>query len=117
MKRVAGLLLLTIFTVSGCAMRLADMSVISTRNVSLDKVDLDRMPQVKNVTGKDSKFIFLFIPFGVPHLEDAVDDALRKGQGDLMVDAVVYSRSWWFIIGETGIEVKGSVVKTRGVEE
>ena len=102
--------------VAGCSVRLADMSVISTRNVTLDKVDLDNLPQTEHVTGKDSSFIFIFIPFGVPHLEDAVDDALNKGGGDVMIDAVIHSGFWWFIVGQSTIEVEGSVVKTRGVE-
>ena len=105
---------LALMLLSGCATRLGDMSVISTRNVSLDEVDLDSLPQVKGVTGKDSKFIFLFIPFGVPHLEDAIDDALDKGDGDVMVDAIVHRQGWWFLIGETSLKVKGTVVKTRG---
>ena len=100
----------------GCATRLGDMSVISSRNVTLDRVDLDSLPQVENVTGKDSKFIFIIIPFGLPHLENAIDDALNKGDGDVMIDAVIRNRSWWFIIGQTAIEVEGTVVKTRGVE-
>ncbi len=99
---------------TGCAVRLGDMSVISTRNVTLDRVDLDRLPQVSSVTGKDSTFIFLFIPFGVPHLEDAIDDALDKGGGDVMIDAVIHSQGWWFIIGQSTLKVKGTVVKTRG---
>jgi hypothetical protein len=98
----------------GCSVRMADMSVVSTRNVTLDRVDIDNMPQVKRVVGKDSKFMFLFIPFGIPHLEDAVDDALDKGNGDVMVDAVIYSQGWWFIVGVNTIKVKGTVVKTRG---
>lgn len=30
-----------------------------------------------------------------------------------MVDASVYVTNWWFLIGQTGIEIKGDVVKTR----
>ncbi|MDY0270036.1 hypothetical protein [Trichloromonas sp.] len=98
----------------GCSVRLGDLSTISTQNVNLDKIDLDSLPQVKGVTGKDTKFVFLFIPFGVPHLEDAVDDALEKGGGDLITDAVIHARGWWFLIGQNTLEVKGNVVKTRG---
>ena len=32
-----------------------------------------------------------------------------------MVDASVYMTSWWFLIGESGIKIKGDVVNTRGV--
>ncbi len=98
---------------SGCTTRVADMSIISTRNTTLDKVDLDSRPQVRGITGKDSSFIFLFIPFGVPHLEDAIDDALDKGNGDVMVDAVIHQQGWWFIVGQSSLKVKGTVVNTR----
>jgi hypothetical protein len=107
---VAGLLILE----TGCTTRVGDLTVLSTRNVTLDKVDLDRLPQVKGITGKDSKFIFLFIPFGVPHLEDAVDSALDKGGGDVLTDTVVYRQGWWFLIGETTLKVKGTVINTKG---
>lgn len=113
-KMVLPLTAIALMLLTGCATRLSDMSVISTRNVSLNEVDLDNLPQVKGVTGKDSKFIFLFIPFGTPHLEDAIDDALDKGDGDVMVDAIVHRQGWWFLIGETSLKVKGTVVKTRG---
>jgi len=104
-----------IVAVTGCSsVRMGDMSVISTRNVSLDKIDLDKMPQVKNVIGEDSKFIFLFIPFGIPTLEEAVDNALVKGGGDIMIDSVFYRKGWWFLVGQTTIQVKGNVIKTRG---
>lgn len=99
---------------TGCMTRIADMTMISTRSVKLDKMDIDKLPQIHNVVGRDSKFIFLFIPFGVPHLKDAVDDALNKGGGDLMTDVAFYQGGWWFLVGETTMEVKGTVVKTRG---
>ena len=105
---------LTVLLSSGCSMRLGDMSVISTRNLSLDTVDLDRLPQTERVVGRDTKWMILIFPIGIPHLEDAIDDALEKGNGDVMVDAVVHSSGWWFLIGQNTISVKGSVVKTRG---
>ena len=64
--------------------------------------------------GKDTKYRILSIPLGFPHLEDAIDDALDKGNGDVVTDAVVHLKSWWFIIGQDTLEVKGTVVKTRG---
>ena len=103
----------TLITSTACSLRLADLSAVSTRNVTLDKVDLDSFPQTKGIVGKDTKWMFLFIPFGVPHLEDAIDDALDKGNGDMMIDAVLHSKGWWFLIGQSSLQVKGTVVKTR----
>lgn len=101
---------------ASCAIRQADLTMISTKNVALDKVDIDSLPQKKNIEGEDSNFWFLFIPFGFPQLEDAVDEALNKGNGDLMTDAVIYTKHWWFLIGQDTIKVKGTVVNTRAVK-
>lgn len=97
---------------TSCSLRLADFNAISTRNVNLDQIDLDSVSG-KRVVGTSTRFIFLFIPFGLPTLEEAVDDALDSGGGDLMTDTAVYSTGWWFLVGTTSIEVRGSVVETK----
>lgn len=99
-----------------CSTHLTDLTIVSNRNVELDKVNLDKAPKVKNVIGEDKKFVFLFIPFGQPKLKEAVNDALRKGDGDLMLDVAVYAKSWWFIVGQSSIEVNGTVVNTLGAK-
>ena len=54
------------------------------------------------------------IPLGQPKIKEAVNDALQKGNGDLIVDASLYKKYWWFLIGQQSIQIKGTVVKTRG---
>lgn len=97
---------------SACTIRTADMTVLSTRNVNLDGVNLDAL-QGQTVEGTDTAWNVLLIPLGFPHLEDAVDDALDQGGGDILTDAVVHVGGWWFIIGQQWITVRGTVVKTR----
>jgi len=111
---IAAICLISLLFTFGCSIRLADLTMISTKNVTLDKVDLDSLPQTKGVVGKDEKFVFLGIPLGLPHLEEAVDDALEKGNGDILIDSVLYTKHWdiW-IIGQNILEVKGTVVKSR----
>lgn len=112
MKIVSGLLLgLLFFCLAGCSLRQADLTAVTTRNVKLEGTNLNALSGNK-VEGKDSKFMFLFFPIGIPHIEDAVDDALDKGNGDLMLDAVIYSKGWWFLVGQNIITVKGTVVNT-----
>ncbi len=112
MKIVSGLILVLLFVcVTGCAVRQADLTVMTTRNVKLNGTNLNDI-SAQRVEGKDSKFVFLFIPFGLPHIEDAVDDALDKGNGNLMLDAVIYTKGWWFLVGQNIITVKGTVVNT-----
>lgn len=105
---------LTVLCLSACTTHITDISIISNKNITLDKIDIDRCPQRKLVEGEDSKFIFLFIPLGQPKIKEAVNDALQKGNGDLIVDASLYKKSWWFLIGQQSIQIKGTVVKTRG---
>jgi hypothetical protein len=100
---------------TGCMTRVGDMTMLSTRNVNLDRLDIDKLPQQKNITGEDSVVVLLGIPLGQPHLKNAVDNALDKGNGDLMTDVVLSAGGWSiFIIGQATLEVKGTVVKTRG---
>ncbi len=100
---------------TGCSMRVADLTIASTRNVTLEKKDLDRLPQKRGITGVDSRWMILFFPIGIPKLEEAVDDGLAKGQGDVMLDVAVYTGGWWFLVGQNWIKVKGSVVNSREV--
>ena len=99
---------------TGCQTRLADCTVASTKNVKLSKIDVDSLHRTKGVEGISTQTTFLFIPLsGPPNVKDALDDALAKGNGDLMIDAVFYQSGWWFIVGQNTISVKGEVVKTR----
>lgn len=100
--------------VSGCATRMGDLSVASTQLAELDGVNLNKAPTTHHVTGQSKKFVFLFIPLGTPHLGDAIDDALVKGNGDVLTDVTVHRTGWWFLVGQIGWEVTGDVVRTRG---
>ena len=113
MKKTFSILTILLF-MCGCSTHITDLSMISNKNINLNKVDIDRLPTKKHIEGKDRKFVFLFIPFGVPTLKEALNDALEKGEGDLMVDASVYKTGWWFGFGEIGIKIKGNVVNTKG---
>jgi hypothetical protein len=120
MKKMSALLiflslLLLGSMLSGCSLRLGTMTAISTRNIKLDEVDLDKLPQVKDVTGTDSKFTLLFIPLGIPTVQGAVDDALAKGNGDLIIDGVLKSEFWTVILfGQNSISITGNVINTKG---
>ncbi len=101
---------------SGCMTRLSDCTVASTKNVKLSKLDLDAIPRTKGVEGQSTQIKLLgLIPLsGPPNIQDALDDAFAKGDGDLMIDAVFYEGGWTAIlVSENIISVKGEVVKTR----
>ena len=102
---VAVLLLLAV----GCDQRIADFTVISTRNV-----DLSRMGEYKKgaerVRGKDYIPIIVFIREARdPNLKEAIDDALNEVPGAVaLVDGVIYKRYWWFIFGEDTMIIEGT---------
>jgi hypothetical protein len=96
--------------------RFSDCTVASTKNVKLSKLDLDSSPRTKGVEGQSTQIKLLgLIPLsGPPNIQDALDDAFAKGDGDLMIDAVFYEGGWTAIlVSENIISVKGEVVKTR----
>ena len=46
-------------------------------------------------------------------MKEALEDALNKGNGDMMINASLYATSWWFIVGQIGYELRGTVVNTQ----
>ncbi|MCI0563884.1 MAG: hypothetical protein MN733_35875, partial [Nitrososphaera sp.] len=66
----------------------------------------------KRIEGKDCTYAILgLIPLGIPNLERAVDDALQKGNGNMMVDQVTYQEGAYFILAsQSCIRVEGTVL-------
>lgn len=92
-------LALACLLLAGCTTRHGTFTVLSTKNTEISRVDLKRVTFTRNVTGKDGRFWFLFIPFGsAPLLENAADDCLEKGRGDFMTSAVIYRTAWTVIL-------------------
>lgn len=99
---------------TACSTRVADLTVVSPNTVSMKKLNLDELPSTRNVVGRDSSFVFLFIPLGLPNLEEAISDALAKGEGDLMIDTVIYRDAWSLLLfGHRTLRVQGTVINTR----
>ncbi len=109
-------LLLGALSVSaGCVdLRQFDLSVVSNRSVALGELDPASLPVERRVEGEEAVWTVLSVPLGTPTLEGAVDDALAKGDGDLMVDAVVRRRAWSALLfGRRALVVTGDVYRTR----
>ena len=105
-KRIPSLLWIGLiaFYLSGCATRIGDFTVISTQNVNFAEIDPAAASTAPFVKGEDIKF------FGVPSLEEAIDDALNKAGGNVMLDAVLYIYQGFF---QSGYKVKGRVITAR----
>lgn len=95
---------------TGCSQRLGDFTIISTKNVDIGKNYVKVQTQEKGIS---SKAIIIFIPTGTPNIKDAVDDLLKKANGDLVTNAVI-QYSWYYIpyiYGEYKYEITGDVYK------
>lgn len=91
-------------------------TVLSNKLVNTKEFDLSQADRVKGVTGTDEAHIIVFVPTkGDITLKGAMDDALAKGNGDVLTDATIRYWFWYipYIYGSAGWEVKGDVVKTR----
>jgi hypothetical protein len=98
---------------AGCTVRVADLTLVSTKNIDLSNAALD-VRQGKRVEGSHCLIWPLgLIPTGLPNLEDAIDDALERGGGNLMVDQVTYRRGLYFVlVSQECILVEGTVLNT-----
>jgi len=96
--------------ITGCTTRVADLTLVSTKNIDLMNTQLDSR-QGRRQKGEDCKFSLLGIPFGLPNLEEAVDRALEAGGGNIMVDQVTEIKQTWLVIGhQECIVVEGTVL-------
>lgn len=102
-----------VWVCTGCVQRMGELTLASTQPVQLDGVDLDSLPVQRHVTGRSKRFILFVLPLGIPRLQEAMDDALARADGDVLTDVSIRRTAWWFLVGEVGWEVTGNVVKTR----
>ena len=99
----------------GCTVTHGTFPCLTTRDVGSD-IKVPDKSTLPTVEGKSSGFHILGFPIVVPAIGEAVEDALKKGNGDLLVDAVVKSYSYDFslvlgLMGSSGWRVEGKVVK------
>ncbi|MGR8981097.1 MAG: hypothetical protein ACU84H_13525 [Gammaproteobacteria bacterium] len=104
------LVLTTVLFLSGCTARIADLTLVSTKNIDLSDTHLDARTGQRQV-GEDCGFFLLGIPLHLPNLEEAVDRALEKGGGNIMIDQVTETKITWMLLGhQQCIKVEGTVL-------
>ena len=103
-QAVTPLLLGTLCLASGggCTQRIADFTGISTKNIYAKGVDVSALPKAEAIEGKDIRFLGIGA-----NIKDAIDEALEKGNGNLMIDCAVYI---WYAPFFNGFTVRGTVV-------
>ena len=101
---------------TGCVIRHGDFTVLSNKLVRLSNFELSKADRERGVEGRDVAHIICIIPTKMQiTLDAAIDDALSKGDGDVLTDAVVHQWGWYipYIYGQFGWSIVGDVVKTR----
>jgi hypothetical protein len=107
-------LCLFVIVVSGCATR-SDFTAISSKNLNLSDVQIDRTRLKGRTSGEDCTHIIIFIPTGgPPTLDEALDRALEPKNANLLLDAVVDWNSFYipYIYGQTCWNVEGDAYDT-----
>ena len=97
-------------SLTGCATRLIDFTMISTKNI--DWTHAANFQRGKDrVQGTDEVSIIIFIPTGVPNMKEAIDRAIEKIPGAVaLVDGVVTQKSWYipYIFGKFSYIIEGT---------
>lgn len=101
---------LVLALLTGCSSRVADFTAVSTRNITMEN-----MLPMGSTRGKHCVPV-IFLPVGVPNIEEAIDRAIESGpEGtDMLTDVTVYSRNRSFLFGVICIEVTGTATDSSG---
>ena len=105
-------LLITAVTITalmstGCAVRMADMTVASTKNYNLNS---NQFVKGQRVTGEDKVPVVLF-PLGIPNFKTAIDKAIEKDRCTVALsDVVITQLNQAFIVGKIGYRVEGTQI-------
>ncbi len=104
-------ILISLFS-AGCSTRLADLTVLSTKNIDFQQLSKSQRLSSR-VKGSDKKILIFVIPTGVPNVKTAVDRAIESVPNCVaLTDAVVYAEQFWFVLGEFGFLIEGTPIVT-----
>ncbi|WP_417543672.1 hypothetical protein [Marinobacter sp.] len=98
---------------SGCAHRVADLTVGSTKNYNINSASFLKGDRV---IGEDIVAVVLF-PLGIPHVKTAVDDAIEKDRCAVgLTDLVITSLQQAFLVGRIGFRVEGNLIIDQEID-
>ncbi|MDM5069776.1 hypothetical protein ACK345_01460 [Aeromonas rivipollensis] len=107
MKKLVAVSILSIAALSGCTVRVADMTVGSTKNYNINGA---KFVKGKRVTGEDSYPVVLF-PLGIPNVKTAMDRAIEQDKCTVgLTDVVVTQLNHAFLFGSIGLRVEGDQI-------
>ena len=95
-KLLVSVLAMSTIAFTGCSVRMADMTVASTKNYNLNS---NQFVKGQRVTGEDKVPVVLF-PLGIPNFKTAVDRAIEKDRCAVALsDVVITQLNQAFIVG------------------
>ena len=106
-KLLVSVLAMSTIAFTGCSVRMADMTVASTKNYNLNS---NQFVKGQRVTGEDKVPVVLF-PLGIPNFKTAVDRAIEKDRCAVALsDVVITQLNQAFIVGQIGYRVEGTQI-------
>jgi hypothetical protein len=106
-KTTAAIILGAVMAVSGCTIRVADMTVGSTKNYNINSA---KFAKGKRVIGEDTYPVILF-PLGIPNVKNAMDEAIEQDRCAVgLSDVVVSQLNHAFIFGSIGYRIEGDLI-------
>ncbi|APO81775.1 MULTISPECIES: hypothetical protein [Pseudomonas] len=107
MKKAIFTVIVAAAVASGCTVRVADMTVASTKNYNINS---SKFVKGSRVTGEDTYPVILF-PFGIPNMKTAMDNAIQKdGCAVGLSDVVMSQLNHAFLVGSIGYRVEGDLI-------
>lgn len=107
MKKAIFAMFLSAVFASGCTVRVADMTVASTKNYNINS---SKFVKGKRVIGEDNYPVILF-PTGIPNMKTAMDNAIQQdGCAVGLTDVVMSQLNHSFLVGMIGFRVEGDLI-------
>lgn len=106
-KKFAPIALICLFLTTGCAQRVADLTLASSKNVNLEQ---GKFTTGDRVVGEDNIAIVLF-PLGNPSIKEATDRAIEQDPCAVaLTNVAVNTESFALIFGYVKYKVEGNLV-------
>lgn len=97
---------------SACVSNVQNFTAISTHSIDTNK-ELSSGTVIKNIRSYDRQHVVLFIPVGKITLQEAVDNALKQNDADILINVKTYVKTWYipYIYGQSKYIVEGDAIK------
>ena len=113
-KLLVSVLAMSTLVFTGCSVRMADMTVASTKNYNLNSNQFVKGERVKG----EHKVPVILFPLGIPNFKTAVDRAIEKDRCTVALsDVVITQLNQAFLVGQIGYRVEGTQIIDRSQPE